>query len=132
MLANFFGKWDLIYFNFGLGDLFYKDPRTREIRIMSKNAGGIGVTLPKQYEENLEAAFGPERRGGILQTFPPLFIVKLLGLQECWGFPFVALWHILPALLRVSSELRGLAELLLDAGQVSLVSFGVFRCAIFQ
>ncbi len=49
------GKWDLIYFNFGLGDLFYKDPRTKEIRTMSKLAGGVRVTSPEQYGKNLAA-----------------------------------------------------------------------------
>lgn len=47
-------KWDLIYFNFGIGDLFYKDPKTREIRAMSKNSGGVRVSTPEQYEKNLE------------------------------------------------------------------------------
>ncbi|NNE91610.1 MAG: SGNH/GDSL hydrolase family protein [Verrucomicrobiales bacterium] len=48
-------KWDLIYFNYGLGDLIYKDPSTREIRAMSKFAGGIRVSKPAKYQENLEA-----------------------------------------------------------------------------
>lgn len=48
------GDWDLIYFNFGLGDLFYKDPSTREIRAMSKLSGGVRVTSPVRYAENLE------------------------------------------------------------------------------
>lgn len=47
--------WDLIYFNFGLGDLFYRDPRTEEIRALGKNAGGVRVTSPDQYEKNLTA-----------------------------------------------------------------------------
>ena len=47
-------KWDLIYFNFGIGDLFYKDPKTREIRAMSKNSGGVRVSTPEQYEKNLD------------------------------------------------------------------------------
>lgn len=47
-------KWDIIYFNFGIGDLFYKDPATREIRIMTKDAGGVRVSTPAQYEKNLE------------------------------------------------------------------------------
>jgi len=47
-------KWDLIYFNFGIGDLFYKDPKTREIRAMSKNSGGVRVSTPGQYEKNLD------------------------------------------------------------------------------
>lgn len=47
--------WDIIYFNFGIGDLFYKDPSTREIRIMSKHGGGVRVSTPAQYETNLDA-----------------------------------------------------------------------------
>jgi hypothetical protein len=41
-------QWDIIYFNFGIGDLFYKDPSTREIRIMSKHGGGVRVSTPAQ------------------------------------------------------------------------------------
>ena len=33
--------WDAIYFSFGIGDLFYKSPDSREIRAMSKFAGGV-------------------------------------------------------------------------------------------
>ena len=47
--------WDIIYFNFGIGELFYKDPATREIRIMSKDGGGVRVSTPAQYEERLDA-----------------------------------------------------------------------------
>jgi acyl-CoA thioesterase-1 len=47
--------WDIIYFNFGIGDLFYKDPASKEIRIMNKDAGGVRVSTPSQYEKNLEA-----------------------------------------------------------------------------
>jgi lysophospholipase L1-like esterase len=49
------GEWDIIYFNFGIGDLFYKDPSTREIRVMSKHGGGVRVSTPAQYEQQLEA-----------------------------------------------------------------------------
>jgi len=48
-------KWDIIYFNFGIGDLFYNDPATREIRIMTKDAGGVRVSTPEEYEKNLDA-----------------------------------------------------------------------------
>jgi hypothetical protein len=48
-------RWDIIYFNFGIGDLFYKDPSTRELRIMSKDGGGVRVSTPAQYEEQLDA-----------------------------------------------------------------------------
>jgi acyl-CoA thioesterase-1 len=47
--------WDIIYFNFGIGDLFYKDPATKEIRIMNKDAGGVRVSTPAKYEKNLDA-----------------------------------------------------------------------------
>lgn len=49
------GDWDLIYFNFGLGDLLHKDPKTKEIRAMSKAAGGVRVTSPDNYQKNLDA-----------------------------------------------------------------------------
>lgn len=48
-------QWDIIYFNFGIGELFYKDSATREIRIMSKDGGGVRVSTPAQYEEQLNA-----------------------------------------------------------------------------
>lgn len=47
--------WDMIYLNFGIGDLFYKDPATREIRVMSKHSGGVRVSTPGQYEKQLDA-----------------------------------------------------------------------------
>ena len=47
--------WDIIYFNFGIGDLFYRDPATKEIRIMSKHAGGVRVSTPAEYEKQLNA-----------------------------------------------------------------------------
>ncbi len=48
-------QWDIIYFNFGIGELFYKDPATREIRIMSKESGGVRVSTPAQYEKQLDS-----------------------------------------------------------------------------
>lgn len=48
------GDWKVIFFNFGHGDLFYKDPRTKEIRAMSKRVGGVRVSTPEQYQANLE------------------------------------------------------------------------------
>jgi hypothetical protein len=48
-------EWDIIYFNFGMGDLCYKDPATREFRVMSKDAGGVRVSTPAQYEKQLDA-----------------------------------------------------------------------------
>lgn len=48
-------EWDIIYFNFGIGDMFYRDPATREIRIMSKDGGGVRVSTPAQYEKQMDA-----------------------------------------------------------------------------
>ncbi len=48
-------RWDIIYFNFGIGELFYKDPSTREIRIMAKDGGGVRVSTPEQYEKKLDS-----------------------------------------------------------------------------
>ena len=48
-------KWKVIFFNFGHGDLFYKDPATKEIRTMSKHSGGVRVSSAEQYKKNLEA-----------------------------------------------------------------------------
>lgn len=47
-------QWDIIYLNFGIGDMFYKDPSTRELRIMSKDGGGVRVSTPEQYEKQLD------------------------------------------------------------------------------
>jgi hypothetical protein len=46
-------KWDLIHFNFGLYDLMNKDPASKEVRAMHKDAGGVPVSSPQQYEKNL-------------------------------------------------------------------------------
>jgi hypothetical protein len=46
-------KWDLIYFNFGFADLHYKDRKSKDIRVMSKHAGGVRVSSPQLYEQNL-------------------------------------------------------------------------------
>lgn len=48
-------KWDVIYFNFGVGDLVCRDPKSKEFRTMSKYAGGVRMTSSEQYEENLDA-----------------------------------------------------------------------------
>jgi acyl-CoA thioesterase-1 len=48
------GGWDLIYFNFGIGELFYRDPKTKEVRIMSKHAGGVRASTPQEYAERLD------------------------------------------------------------------------------
>ncbi len=48
-------KWDLIYFNYGLGDLVHRAPGMKSFRTMSKAAGGIRATDPATYEKNLAA-----------------------------------------------------------------------------
>lgn len=48
------GDWDLVYFNFGFADLHYRDPKTQDIRALSKNTGGIRVSTPTQYADQLE------------------------------------------------------------------------------
>jgi hypothetical protein len=46
-------KWDLIHFNFGMNDLMHRDPATKSIRAMHRDVGGIMVSNPKEYEDNL-------------------------------------------------------------------------------
>ena len=46
--------WDLIYFNVGIGDLTYHDPKTKEIRLLGKGAGGVRIATEEQYAENLD------------------------------------------------------------------------------
>ena len=48
------GKWDLIYFNFGLGDLVYRAPGMKAFRVYPMDAGGIRTTKPAEYEKNLQ------------------------------------------------------------------------------
>ena len=45
--------WDLIYFNFGLGDLIHRAPGMKSFRVMPLTAGGIRTTDETSYEENL-------------------------------------------------------------------------------
>jgi len=47
------GEWDLIHFNFGLGDLIYRAPGLKSFRAMAKESGGVRTTGPAQYEKNL-------------------------------------------------------------------------------
>jgi hypothetical protein len=47
------GKWDLIHFNFGLGDLVYRAPGMKSFRVFPKGAGGVRATSQQQYEKNL-------------------------------------------------------------------------------
>lgn len=48
------GKWGLIYVNFGIGDLSYHDPNSKELRLMGKSAGGVRIADEAQYAKNLE------------------------------------------------------------------------------
>ncbi|OYV05541.1 MAG: hypothetical protein CFE26_11065 [Verrucomicrobiales bacterium VVV1] len=47
------GKWDLIHFNFGLGDLIHRAPGMKSFRVMPIDSGGVRTTDPKLYESNL-------------------------------------------------------------------------------
>lgn len=47
------GKWDLIHFNVGLGDLIYRAPGMKSFRVMPIASGGVRTTDPKLYESNL-------------------------------------------------------------------------------
>jgi len=47
-------KWDLIHFNFGLGDLVHRAPGMRAFRVLPRHAGGVRTTAPRQYERNLD------------------------------------------------------------------------------
>ncbi len=46
-------KWDVIHFNYGLGDLIHRAPDIKSFRSMSKRAGGVPATSPAEYEKNL-------------------------------------------------------------------------------
>jgi hypothetical protein len=48
------GKWDLIHFNYGLGDLIHRAPGMKSFRVMPQAAGGIPATDPAQYAKNLD------------------------------------------------------------------------------
>ncbi len=48
------GKWDLIHFNFGLGDLVHRAPGMRKFRVLPRHVGGVLTTSPKDYEQNLD------------------------------------------------------------------------------
>lgn len=45
--------WDVIYFNFGIADLTHRDPKTKETRLMNKDAGGKPTSL-EEYTKNLD------------------------------------------------------------------------------
>lgn len=46
-------KWDVIYFNFGLGDLVHIAPGMKSFRVLPIHVGGVRATSPQQYEQNL-------------------------------------------------------------------------------
>jgi hypothetical protein len=60
------GKWDLIHFNFGLGDLVYRAPGMDSIRVLPMDAGGVRVTSPAAYEANLRAIVARFRKTGAM------------------------------------------------------------------
>lgn len=47
-------KWDLIHFNFGLGDLIHRAPNMKSFRVMPIYAGGVRNTDAKHYEAKLQ------------------------------------------------------------------------------
>ncbi|MBI1375791.1 MAG: hypothetical protein GC159_24030 [Phycisphaera sp.] len=57
-------RWDLIYFNFGLGDLIYRAPGMKSFRVMPIHVGGVRNTDPKRYEANLRELVGRLRATG--------------------------------------------------------------------
>lgn len=48
------GKWDLIHFNVGLGDLIHRAPGIKDLRVMPIGSGGVRNTDPARYESNLQ------------------------------------------------------------------------------
>jgi len=46
-------KWDVIYFNCGLGDLIHRVPDLKSFRVMPIHEGGVKATSPDNYEANL-------------------------------------------------------------------------------
>jgi acyl-CoA thioesterase-1 len=47
------GKWDLVIFNVGIGDLIHRAPGMENFRIMPVAQGGVPNTSAKDYEANL-------------------------------------------------------------------------------
>lgn len=47
------GKWDLVIFNVGIGDLIHRAPDMKSFRLMPVNQGGVRDTNGKDYEANL-------------------------------------------------------------------------------
>jgi acyl-CoA thioesterase-1 len=47
------GKWDLVIFNAGIGDLIHRAPGMKNFRIMPIEQGGVPNTSAKDYEANL-------------------------------------------------------------------------------
>ncbi len=49
------GEWDLIHFNFGLGDLVHRAPGMQSVRVLPLHSGGVRMTSPADYESNLRS-----------------------------------------------------------------------------
>ena len=47
-------KWSVIHFSFGIADMCYKHPHLKDVRALSKAAGGVRVSSPELYEKNLD------------------------------------------------------------------------------
>jgi hypothetical protein len=47
------GKWDLVIFNVGIGDLIHRAPGMKSFRLMPIEQGGVRNTSPTDYEANL-------------------------------------------------------------------------------
>lgn len=55
-------RWDVICCNYGLSDLMHRDPASKRVRAMSRKAGGVPVTGPAEYRENLRKLAGVFRK----------------------------------------------------------------------
>ena len=49
------GRWDLIHFNVGLGDLIHRAPGMRSFRVLPPQSGGVRATPPELYRSNLKS-----------------------------------------------------------------------------
>ncbi len=47
-------KWDVIHFNFGLGDLIYRAAGMKTFRVMPPGSGGVRTSDRQSYEQNLK------------------------------------------------------------------------------
>ena len=58
------GKWDLIHFNSGLGDLVYRAPGMESFRVLPREAGGVRAVDPELYARNLQELVGRLKKTG--------------------------------------------------------------------